>query len=149
MMNLFNQGWGNNQNKQVNQQQEEHQKTVELGKQILLGKKRTYEFEIDLTHIDPRYKGKFKVHHPTVAEQIQIGVARTQILGGMNNSVDDYTYGLATVIATLGAVLDERPDWFNPAEIEDPEVFEEVFRKYHDWYSSFRKRNENKDKENS
>src|SRR5690606_24603470 len=135
MMNLFNQGWGNNQNKQVNQQQEEHQKTVELGKQILLGKKRTHEFEIDLTHIDPRYKGKFKVHHPTVAEQIQIGeidlthidprykgkfkvhhptvaeqiqigVARTQILGGMNNSVDDYTYGLATVIATLGVVLD-------------------------------------------
>lgn len=118
-----------------------------LGQQVQAGKKRIHVADIDLTHIDPEYIGKFKFHHPTVLERMQIGVLKSQLLQGMEGRVDVLTDNIAHMSATLEVVIDSAPDWFNVNNIYDYEVLDAVYEEYIKWYNSFRTRNQQSDNE--
>jgi hypothetical protein len=114
-----------------------------LGMGIAEGSNRTKDFSIDLSDIDPKYVGKFKVHHPTVIDKMNIGVMKTKML--QNLQVDIITDNIAHMTATLTFVLDVFPDWFKVNEIYDYEVLEAVYDEYAEWYNSFRKPSANAD----
>lgn len=114
-------------------------KKRQLGQEIIQGNKRELVTQIDATHIDPSYVGTFKFHHPTVMENMRIGVVKSQLLGGLTN-VDVLTDNIAHMVATLSVVLDSKPDWFDVENMYDYELLEIVYDKYAEWYNSFRKR---------
>ncbi|QKE56372.1 tail assembly protein [Bacillus phage YungSlug] len=109
-----------------------------LGGQIAQGNKRTLTTQIDLTDINPAYVGTFKFHHPTVLERMQIGVMKTNMLGGMP-ATDVLTDNIAHMTAILSYACDEMPNWFKVDEIYDYEVLDRVYEVYNEWYGSFRK----------
>lgn len=120
----------------------EKEQLVELGKQIIQGKKRTHTTQIDLRHINPEYIGTFVFHYPSLMEQMQIGVIKSRLLGGVPvNSVDVLTDNIAHMTATLQVVTDSAPDWFKLEELDDYEVLDHVYEAYAQWRDSFRQAN--------
>ncbi|MNW28256.1 hypothetical protein D3C74_50780 [compost metagenome] len=109
------------------------------GQQVQAGNKRTHTVQIDLSHIDPEYVGTFKFHHPTIIERMQVGVAKSQMLGGLEGRVDTITDNIAHMAAMLGAVLDSHPTWFDVNNVYDYEVLDRVYDEYVQWYNSFRR----------
>lgn len=102
------------------------------------GKKRTHTFNVDFSEFDPDFVGTFKVHHPSQMERMIVGSNISQLLGG-NLEVDMMTYNIATIVATLDVVVDERPMWFNPySDTLDYEIMESVYLEYTKWLGSFR-----------
>lgn len=122
----------------------------ELGQNVLLGKARTTVEQVDITDFEPTFIGKFKFHSPTVMERMRIGVAKSQLLQGLEGHVDVMTDNIAHMSATLAVVIDDAPTWFNLDEIYEYEVLERVYDKYFEWNSSFRKASDqSNDAENS
>lgn len=108
---------------------------------IKQGRKHTHTFKVDYSDIHPDFVGTFTVHKPSVMEQINIGVIRAQLLGGITK-VDVLTDNIATIVATLDNVLEEQPDWFDPwGEDLNYEILESVYTEYNKWYNNFRKSN--------
>jgi hypothetical protein len=104
------------------------------------GKRRTYTFKVDFSEIDERFVGTFTVHHPSQMERLQVGVLKAQLLGGVV-PLDTMTDNIATIVATLDVVLDEKPDWFDVFDDRlDYEILEAVYIEYINWVNSFRKR---------
>ena len=107
---------------------------------ITQGKKRTHTFEVDFSEIDPKFVGKFTVHHPSQMERMQVGATKSALLGG-NLVVDTMTDNIATIVSTLDVVLDDAPDWFNPFSDDlDYNIMEAVFLEYTTWLNSFRRK---------
>lgn len=108
--------------------------------QINQGCRRQHSFDTDYTDINPAFKGRFTVHHPTQMERLRMGVLKASLLG--NQMVDVQTENLAIVISTLDTVLDEKPDWFD-MDTEDLsyDIMEAVYMEYLDWVNSFRGNN--------
>jgi hypothetical protein len=121
----------------------EMQNSKLLGMGIQQGKGRTKDFDINLTEIDEKYVGRFKVHHPSIIDKMNIGVLKTKMLQGL--AVDVVTDNIAHMTATLTFVLDDFPEWFKVNEIYDYEVLEAVYDEYAEWYNSFRKPSGNAD----
>lgn len=109
-----------------------------LGQGILQGKQRTHEHTFNFTEIDPDYIGKFKFHHPSLVDRMNIGVLKAQMLQGLP-VVDVMTDNIAHMSSTLTFVLDEFPEWFKINEIYDYELLEKVYDEYTGWVNSFRK----------
>lgn len=108
--------------------------------QINQGTKRTHRFNVDYSDVNPEFVGSFKLHHPSQMEKLVIGSNVSRLLGG-NLDVDTMTYNIATIIATLDVVIDERPDWFNPySDTLDYDILENVFLEYMNWLNSFRRK---------
>ena len=103
------------------------------------GSKRTHAFNVDFIEYHENFVGRFQVHYPSQFERLQMGVLKSNLLGG-NLQVDVLTDNLAQIIATLDTVLDEKPDWF---DIENPdlqyEIMEAVYLEYENWVDSFRR----------
>lgn len=124
----------------MSENQNQNQQNLRLlGQQVIAGNKRFKVVDIDLTHIDPEYIGKFKFHHPTVIERMQIGVIKSQLLQGLEGRVDVITDNIAHMTATLEVVTDSSPEWFNVNNIYDYEVLDAVYEEYIKFYNSFRK----------
>lgn len=109
------------------------------GMNVMAGKQRVTNVDIDLSSIDPDYIGKFKFHHPTVMERMQIGVLKAQMLQGLEGRVDVLTDNIAHMSATLEVVLDHAPEWFNAGAIYDYEVLDAVYEEYAKWLATFRR----------
>lgn len=118
----------------------EEAKVAELGKKIMMGVDNKLTVDFDFSHIDPSFKGKFVFHYPSVIDHMKIGVLRAQLLNGLQEVVDPVTFNIAHYSATLGVVLDECPDWFDPQKITELEILKEVYDKFDNWASSFRER---------
>ena len=104
------------------------------------GKRRTHRFDVDFSEYNEKFVGKFQLHHPSNMERLNMGVVKSQLLGG-NFNVDIMTDNIATIISTLDCVIDEKPDWFDVYDDElDYDIIEEVYKEYINWKSSFRKR---------
>lgn len=103
------------------------------------GKERKHSFDVDCSHIQEDFVGRFHVHHPTQMEKIDIGVKRTRLLDGLDQQIDVETKNIAHIIATLDTVMDSFPEWF---DLKDPyidyEVLESVYMKYAEWMRIFR-----------
>ncbi|WIT25818.1 hypothetical protein [Bacillus phage SPO1L1] len=112
-----------------------------LAAQIGQGSRRTHTHEMDYSHINPKFIGKVVFHHPTQLEQMQIGIRRSAILGGVA-PMDVRTDNLVLMLATFEQVIDHKPDWFdfNNEELEY-EILEDAYKAYDKWYRSFRKPN--------
>jgi hypothetical protein len=103
------------------------------------GKRRTLVIPLDFSEIDEKFVGKYQVHHPSQMERLQVGVIKSQLLGGIV-PLDTMTDNIATIIATLDVVTDEKPDWFDVYDDEfDYDIMEAVFMEYMEWVNSFRK----------
>ncbi|ACI90987.1 gp10.2 [Bacillus phage SPO1] len=115
---------------------------TKLASEIAQGTKRTYTHEMDYSHIDPRFVGKIVFHHPSQLEQMQIGIRRAALLGGIV-PMDVKTDNLVLMLATFEQVIDYKPDWFdfNNPEL-DYEILVDAFKAYDNWYHSFRKPSE-------
>ena len=111
----------------------------EIGQNVLLGKARTVVVQVDLTAFYEEGLGKFKFHSPTVIERMRIGVAKSQLLQGLEGHVDVLTDNIAHMTATLSVVIDDAPTWFDIDNIYEYEALEAVYDKYAEWNNSFRK----------
>lgn len=109
-----------------------------LGK-INQGKRRTHSFNVDFTDEVEGFEGTFQVHYPSQIERLDMGVLKSQLLGG-NLEVSIPTDNIAHIISTLDIVLDQRPSWF---DVGNPdltyEMMEAVYMEYSEWVDSFRK----------
>ena len=109
-----------------------------LGQGIAAGKNRTHEKTFNFIDINPDYVGKFKFHHPSLVDRMNIGVLKSQMLQGLP-MVDVMTDNIAHMTSTLTFVLDEFPEWFKMNEIYEYEILEQVYDEYTEWVNSFRK----------
>lgn len=120
----------------------EENKNRELGQEILKGTKRIKSVQLDFTDINEEFVGTFKFHHPSLIERMNIGVAKSRMLDGLEGRVDVLTDNIAHMTATLNFVLDEAPEWF---DVNNPlleyEILDKVFDTYIEWFNSFRKQN--------
>jgi len=120
----------------------ENIKTITLNtlQEVNEGDARTYSFKADFTDVDPKFKGRFTVHHPSMMDELAIGRLYAGLKGGM--VVDQHTDNIATIISTLDIVLDEKPEWFNVGNDKvDYPIWEAVYLEYQKWVESFRKPN--------
>lgn len=103
------------------------------------GTKRTHSFNAEFTEYDESFVlGRFVMHHPSAMERLQIGVTKSQLLGGIV-PLDVMTDNLATIISTLDIVIDEKPNWFNVYDSRvDYDILESVYKEYIEWSNSFR-----------
>lgn len=107
---------------------------------IRQGNKQTHSFRVDYSEINEDFVGIFEVHRPSIMEQMQMGVVKTQLLGGVTD-VDVFTDNIAIMISTLDTILDKSPSWFNPWDDQlSYEILESVYTEYQEWYSNFRKK---------
>lgn len=109
-----------------------------LGQGIAQGKQRTHEKTFNFSDINPDFIGKFKFHHPSLVDRMNIGVLKSQMLQGLP-MVDVMTDNIAHMTSTLTFVLEEFPEWFKMNEIYEYEVLEKVYDEYTEWVNSFRK----------
>lgn len=105
---------------------------------IMKGTRHTHTFNVDFSHIDPNFVGSITVRRPSLMDHVQIGVKRTQLLGGVP-VVDTFTDNIATMVATLDTVVSTTPEWFNVFSPDlDYDILEDVYKQYVKWYNSFR-----------
>jgi hypothetical protein len=123
-----------------------NQDTRNVGQQVLQGSKRVHSKTMDFTEFDPTYIGKFVFHHPTIMERAQIGVMKTKMLEGMRE-VELIADNIIHMIATLHYVLDSTPDWFDPQNMYDYEILDEVYEEYNQWQRTFRRKPQSADNE--
>jgi hypothetical protein len=114
------------------------------------GNRRTHTFNVDYQEIDKKFVGSFTVIHPSQMERLQVGVIKSQLLGGVV-PLDTMTDNIAQIIATLDVVVKSKPEWFNVFDDKlEYEILEAVYIEYIDWVNSFRRRVEtDTDKGNS
>lgn len=96
-----------------------------------------YEFDIDVLG----YKGHFKVKHPSLMDQMDIGVRRAKLINGADpKSLDTITDNLSYITATLAVVLLEAPKWFDLTKLDEYEVIWSIYGEYKKWNETFRRR---------
>jgi len=126
-----------------------NKETLNLGRQIQMGKGKTLTTQIDLSNLGEGYEkfiGKFTFHYPTLMERMRIGVIKANFLGNTPaGTVDMLTDNIAHMTATLSVVVDNAPDWFKLDFLEDYDVLESIYDKYFEWYSSFRNKSAGSD----
>lgn len=104
------------------------------------GKKIQHTIKIDFSELDPRFVGSFVVHKPSQMERLNIGRISSVLRGGDDN-LDTRSYNIATIIATLEVLLDEKPEWFDVFDPEiEYEILEEIYAQYLDFLATFRNR---------
>lgn len=119
---------------------------VQLGRQIQQGTRRKHTVQIDLSDINKEWVGTFVFRYPSLMEQMQIGVLKTNMLGGLPpNSVDVLTDNIAHMTATLSVVMESAPDWFDLNTLEDYEALDRVYEAFAKWRDSFRLKGQGSD----
>jgi hypothetical protein len=104
------------------------------------GKKVQHVIKIDFSDLDPRFVGNFVIHKASNMERLNIGRITSALKGG-DDKVDNRTHNIATIIATLEVLLDEKPDWFDVFDPEiEYEILEEIYAQYLDFIGNFRNR---------
>lgn len=80
---------------------------------------------------------KFIVKRPTVGDSLEIGKTKSRLLSGISpESLDDYTKGLANVLATLHHVV-VSPEKYNFQGMLDGDDLYDVYSKYTAWQNGF------------
>ncbi|BAK52962.1 tail assembly chaperone [Bacillus phage SP-10] len=110
-----------------------------IGKGILAGTGRQLTKDLDFTEFDPKYTGRFIFKHPTVLDQMNIDVLKTQMLQGFETP-SIIADNIAHMSSTLTVVLVEAPEWFKINEIYDYEILDRVYEEYLQWYRTFRRK---------
>ena len=73
-------------------------------------------------------------------ERLNIGRISSVLRGG-DDSLDTRSYNIATIIATLEVLLDEKPEWFDVFDPEiEYEILEEIYAQYLNFLATFRNR---------
>lgn len=105
---------------------------------IIESNKKEYEYDIDVNG----FKGHFKVKHPTLMDQMNIGVVTSRLLKGVpGNQVNVIANNIAFMAATLSVVALEAPKWLSLDTLDDYEVLEAAYEEYRKWNDTFRKSN--------
>lgn len=103
------------------------------------GKRRTHSFALDYREYDESFTGSITVHYPSQMEKLQMGIIKTQLLGGIP-PIDILTDNIASIVSTLEVVVDSKPSWFDPfSDTLEYEILESVYVEYLNWVNSFRK----------
>lgn len=106
---------------------------------ILDSNKKELEFDIDMNG----YKGHFKVKHPSLLDQMNIGVVTSKLLKGIpGEQINVIANNIAFMYATIMTVGKEVPTWFSIDKMDDYSVLEEIYEKYRAWNETFRKPSE-------
>ncbi len=104
------------------------------------GTSRTHGFNVDFKEFNENFVGRFVVRHPSQMDRLQIGVLKSQLLGGVV-PLDNMTDNIAHIISTLDTVIVEKPEWFSPFDPDvDYEILEAVYTEYLTWINTFRDR---------
>lgn len=112
--------------------------TVKAASQIVKADSNIHEFDININE----YEGHFKVKHPSLLEQIDIGVRRAKLINGAEpKSLDILTDNLSYISATLVTVILEAPTWFDLTNLDDYDVLLAVYNEYKTWNDTFRRGN--------
>jgi hypothetical protein len=113
-------------------------KTVAAATAMKNSSKKEFEFDVDMFE----FQGHFKVKHPSLLDQMEIGVRRAKYLNGASiESLDTVTDNISYITATLSVVVKEAPTWFNIATLDSYEVLWEIYTKYKAWNDTFRRTN--------
>jgi hypothetical protein len=113
-------------------------KTVAAATAVKNSNKKEFEFDIDMFE----FKGHFKVKHPSLLDEMEIGVRRAKYLNGAAiASLDTITDNISYITATLSVVVKEAPEWFNIATLDSYEVLLAIYNNYKAWNNTFRRTN--------
>ncbi len=117
------------------------EKLQDLANRINLGPHQTVVTATD----EQGREGRWVVHRPTLREEIRVGVdySRLKTAAGAAGPVDidPVRDDMAFMVATLGVVVELRPEWFpqDVGETRDVNLVCELFEKYAAWKDSFRR----------
>ena len=120
-------------------------------------------FDLDYTseEDDEKYAGRFTTKRLSIKDRGQIGVRKSQLMGGMycvksnegvptGQGVDEDTDYLNAMIAHLDVCLIQKPAWFDLDDIADIGVVQAVYKEVMDFEMSFfRAKNRSKDSSGS
>jgi len=102
------------------------------------GNKIQHTIKVDFSELDPKFVGSFVIHKPSQMERLEIGKISSVLRGG-DEKLDTRAYNIATIIATLEVLLDDKPDWFDVFDPElEYEILEEVYEQYINFLNNFR-----------
>lgn len=122
-----------------NMTREEVLERVASATAVLDSNKKELDFDIDMNG----YKGHFKVKHPSLLDQMNIGVVTSKLLKGIpGNQVNVIANNIAFMYATIMTVGKEVPTWFSIEKMDDYTVLEAIYEKYREWNETFRKSSE-------
>lgn len=111
--------------------------------------KREHTFRIshESTIDGQTYEGVFTCKKRSIQDDSKLGVRIVQLNGGMHYDdskpgygVDENTYSLNFMIATLEIGLTQKPDWFDVNTLVDQELLHLVFKEVASFEASFRRK---------
>ena len=100
----------------------------------------THKSELD----GEAYQGTFTTKKMTIGDVSRVGVIKAQLADGMphdaltGRGVDRTTGMIHEMIAHCAVALSQKPEWFDPEELIDPELLEKVYREVLAFENSFR-----------
>lgn len=96
---------------------------------------------------DELYDGVFTCKKRSIADDSKLGVRIVQLNGGMHYDdsspgygVDENTYSLNYMLATLEIGLIQKPDWFDVNNLIDQELLHLVFQEVASFEAKFRRK---------
>lgn len=92
----------------------------------------THTQTFDLDYVDKRghrWRGRFTTHILTMREQVQIGLVRARMAGGVSpDQLDVLTANMLEMLAHLTIAVDEAPAWFKNIEnFRDQVLLEKIY----------------------